>query len=103
MAAKYYVSIRPQINGQHALHKEDCPFLPEDEKRIYLGIFASSQDAIMEGQRHFSGTNVCRFCLKEHQPERRETVFSDTTITGFLPSLSQIFQFQKGAALYYLN
>ena len=103
MAAKYYVALRPQTNGLHTLHKEHCPFLPEDEKRIYLGIFASSRDAIMEGRRHFSGANVCRFCLKEHQPERRETVFSDTTITGFLPTLSQIFQFQIGAALYYLN
>jgi len=103
MAAKYYLAIRPQTNGHNAIHSEHCPFLPEDEKRIYLGIFASSQDAIMEGRRHSSGANVCRFCLKEHQPERRETVFSDTANTGFLPTLSQIFQFQKGAALYYLN
>jgi hypothetical protein len=103
MAAKYYVSIRPQINGQHALHKEDCPFLPEDERRIYLGMFRSGQNAILEVQKRFSATTVCRFCLKEHQPERTEPAYSDMSINSFIPTLKQISQFQKGATCYFLN
>lgn len=67
MIAKYYLSIRPQTNEHHAVHREGCPFLPDNEKRIYLGIFNSGQDAVMEGKRHFIKTSSCNFCLKDHK------------------------------------
>jgi hypothetical protein len=67
MSAKYYVAVRPQINENHAVHKEGCPFLPDDNKRIYLGEFSSGKDAVREGQRHFIRTKGCIFCSKEHK------------------------------------
>lgn len=67
MIAKYYVAVRPQTNELHAVHKEGCPFLPDDEKRIYLGVFNSVRDAIREGQQHFYNTNSCLFCSEEHK------------------------------------
>jgi hypothetical protein len=103
MAAKYYLSIRPQINGQHALHKEDCPFLPEDEKRIYLGIFGSGEDAKEEGHRHFARTTVCRFCSKEHQSEKHSSAFHESDINAFLPTNFQISQHREGRLFCFLN
>lgn len=67
MASKYFVAIRSQVNDNHAVHKEGCPFLPDDKKRIYLGVFASGKDAVKESHRHFNRTNGCIFCLKEHK------------------------------------
>jgi hypothetical protein len=67
MVTKYYVSVRPQINENHAIHKEGCPFLPNDEKRIFLGEFSSGKDAVRESQRHFSKTKGCIFCSKEQK------------------------------------
>jgi hypothetical protein len=69
MVTKYYVAIRPQTNDYHSVHKENCPFLPDDKKRIYLGQFDSGHDAIKEGKRHFDKTKCCLFCLKEHYHE----------------------------------
>jgi hypothetical protein len=66
MNSKYYVAVRPQTNDHHAVHKEGCPFLPDDEKRIYLGTFNSGKDAMRESQRHFVKTKGCLFCSKEH-------------------------------------
>jgi hypothetical protein len=66
MAAKYFVAIRPQVNDNHAVHKEGCPFLPDDKKRIYLGVFTSGKVALRESHRHFNKTNGCIFCSKEH-------------------------------------
>jgi hypothetical protein len=103
MAAKYYMAIRPQTNGFHALHKEDCPFLPEDKKRIYLGMFGSGHDAIREGQRRFSGTTVCRFCLKEHQTEKPKSAFHEADINAFLPTNLQIALYQEGGLFCSLN
>ena|SRR5450759_1607242 len=84
MVEKYYVAIRPQTNEQHAVHKEGCPFLPDDEKRIYLGVFNSGKDAVREGQRHFDRTNSCLFCSKEHQPEIKKKEFAREFEAGYI-------------------
>jgi hypothetical protein len=103
MVAKYYVVIRPQTNEYHAVHKEDCPFLPDDNKRIYLGMFNSGQDAVREGQKHFTRTNNCLFCLKEHHPERKKPVFSEIDNLGNIATNSQISLSLKGILFYFLN
>jgi hypothetical protein len=66
MVAKYYVALRPQTTEDHTVHKEGCPFLPDHEKRIYLGKFGSGKDAVKEGMQHFIRTSICLFCSKEH-------------------------------------
>ena len=103
MVAKYYLAIRPQTNEHHAVHKEDCPFLPNDKKRIYLGMFGSGKDALKEGQKHFSRTNSCRFCIKEPQPERNKALFSGTDIDGNIPPDDQLSIYQEGSMFCFLN
>jgi hypothetical protein len=66
MTSKYYVGIRPQTNAQHAVHREECPFLPEEENRICLGSFNSAGEAVMESRHHYSKTKGCLFCSIEH-------------------------------------
>ena len=100
MVAKYYVAIRPQANEHHAVHKEDCPFLPENEKRIYLGMFSSGKEAVREGQIHFTGASCCPFCLKEHPQERGQPVFSKKDI---IPEDTRISQLLKDKQFYSLN
>lgn len=62
---RYYVALRPQTNETHSVHREGCPFMPEDNKRIYLGVFHSGIEAGMEGIKFFPDCNCCRFCSKE--------------------------------------
>ena len=67
MIAKYYVAVRPQTNENHAVHKDGCPFLPDDEKRIYLGKFSSGEEAVRESHHHIKNTKGCLFCSKDHK------------------------------------
>jgi hypothetical protein len=62
---EYFISIRPCSNGNHVVHKHDCPLLPEPGKRILLGAFLSPGNAVKEGRKHFRKPVCCRFCLKE--------------------------------------
>jgi hypothetical protein len=103
MVAKYYVVIRPQTNERHIVHKEGCPLLPEDEKRIYLGLFFSCHLAISEGQKHFSKTGICPFCLKEYHYKMNEYVPAKSTSKEHIPARNQISLYQKGSILYFLN
>jgi hypothetical protein len=77
MVTKYYVAIRPQTDDRHNVHKEDCPFLPEAERRIFLGIFQSPQDAVAEGTKYFNRSNNCLFCSKEHQHQDNKPLISE--------------------------
>jgi hypothetical protein len=66
MASKYFVAVRPQTNGNHPVHKDDCPFLPDDKHRIYLGNYSTGRDAVKEGLRHFDKPVCCPYCNKNH-------------------------------------
>ena len=68
MGGKYFISTRPWKNGSHIVHREGCPFLPEQGKRIFLGIFQSLESAIKEGQKCFKMPGRCVFCAEGHDP-----------------------------------
>jgi hypothetical protein len=77
MDAKYYVAVRPQTNDYHSVHKEGCPFLHNDSKKIYLGIFRSGLDAIKESRNSFARTENCYFCCREEKVNMKRTVIAD--------------------------
>jgi hypothetical protein len=99
MVSKYYVAIRSLTNKKHAVHKEDCPFLPDDEKRIFLGYFHSGRDALRESEKHFRSTGQCRFCMNEYQKH----VFSKIDVATLMPTEKQLSQADKGTACSFLN
>jgi hypothetical protein len=84
MVAKYYVAVRPQTNDYHAVHKEGCPFLHDDSKKIFLGVFKSGQDAIRESQHSFAMTKNCLFCCKEERvsSEKMVTTLAAEPVSG---------------------
>ena len=61
---KYYISKRSLLNGHFSVHREDCPFVPEAEKRIYLGKFHSGHDAVKVAKMVCLKSDGCYFCLK---------------------------------------
>lgn len=103
MVAKYYVAIRPQTNEHHVVHKEGCPFLPLKNKRIFLGMFKYGPDAEIEGQKYFSRTDICPFCLKDHRHAERQPVFQEAGIQDYFPTERQISFFLNGSPFYILN
>jgi len=75
MTEKYFISTSPRIDGSHTVHRQVCPFLPEPGRRIPLGIFQSSREAVKEGRRYFRRPDSCPFCSKEHN-EMRSKAFT---------------------------
>jgi len=67
MEAKYYVAVRPGINENHTVHKEGCPFLDDNEKKIYLGMYSSGHDAVKASRRHYDSSESCIFCSREQK------------------------------------
>lgn len=43
---KYYVNKRPQANGDHEVHTENCRYLPSAADQKYLGDFSNCRDAV---------------------------------------------------------
>ena len=85
MAKKYYVAVRPRINENHAVHKEGCPFLNRNEKRIFLGVFNSSLDAVKASRRHFFSSEGCVFCSKEQKPHNLKTKTKELVEKELIP------------------
>jgi hypothetical protein len=71
MTEKYFISISPSISGNHTIHKQACPFLPDPGKRIPLGVFRSSPEAVKEGREYFERAESCPFCSKENAVTER--------------------------------
>ncbi|HEX2969358.1 MAG TPA: hypothetical protein VHO46_09640 [Bacteroidales bacterium] len=86
---KYYVAVKPQTNEIHSVHREGCPFMPDDNKRIYLGRFQSCDEASNEGRKHFHNSHGCPFCSKESYEPIPDTSFHEITI----PASESILQF----------
>jgi hypothetical protein len=86
MAAKYFVGVNAQTNDHHAVHKEGCPFLPEERKRIYLGEFRCGSEAIREGRRYFSRTKGCLFCSKEKNRNEKNYVLHKLKDSSTIPA-----------------
>lgn len=59
---KYYVNKNAQTNGDHEVHTEDCPYLPNVENRKYLGEFYSCTSAVTEAKKTYHQSNGCKTC-----------------------------------------
>lgn len=77
MSERYFIAKKSQSDEKHLIHKDNCPFLPVPEKRIYLGKFHSHNEALNNGKRIFTNSNCCIFCAKEAN-EQREDLFTRT-------------------------
>lgn len=103
MVSKYYLVMKQQTDEQHLVHKEDCPFLPEISKRIYLGRFSSAKDALAHGQRYFIRVSCCRFCLKEYYSDSSQKEDCLVGNNCNFPSERQISLTSQGNLFYFLN
>jgi hypothetical protein len=101
MIGKYYMAKRPQINDRHLVHHESCPFLNEKNNSIYLGNFNSGEKALIEGEKYFSGTTPCRFCLKEQLENKKVSIIEESVAMIVAIAGDQISQ-QQIADMFYL-
>jgi hypothetical protein len=93
MEITYYLSLKPHEDNRYYIHSEDCPLLPAPEKRIFLGRFASPEEAIKAAGSLYDNITFCRFCqiesvnkiyrlLKEKLPENTDFITSGMIISN---------------------
>lgn len=63
---EYYASLEALENGNHTVHKKDCPMLPEMKDLKYLGDFMFSASAMAEAEKQFKQVNGCYHCTNSH-------------------------------------
>ena len=61
----YYVNKNAQANGDHEVHRPTCIWLPNEANRIYLGSFATSQEALRAARSYYSQVDGCAYCCPE--------------------------------------
>lgn len=64
MKQKYYVNNNAQLNGDHEVHVNTCPYYSVMYNRIYLGEFETCQEAIREAKKRYPRSNGCFTCCK---------------------------------------
>jgi len=79
MTEKYFISRNARIIGNHIVHRQGCPFLPEPGKRILLGVFGSPQEAVKKGSGYFRSPVGCQFCLQYYN-EIKKPAFNEGII-----------------------
>lgn len=57
---RYYVNKKPQVNGDHEVHKEGCMRLPVSV--LYVGDFLNCNDALEEAKKLYPEVNACYWC-----------------------------------------
>jgi len=62
---RYYVNTKAQPNGDHEVHRASCNWLPSEENRKYLGVFATSQEAVKEAKKYYAKADGCYHCCPE--------------------------------------
>ena len=76
MEEKYYIGLKPQTDDRHRIHKEGCPFMPDEGKRSFLGSFVSPNVALKEGNNYFEGSSRCQFCIPQNDKKRKISSFT---------------------------
>ncbi|HJV52016.1 MULTISPECIES: hypothetical protein [Oxalobacteraceae] len=60
--ASYYVNRHAEANGDHEVHKHDCPRLALADDKQFLGDFVSCYGAMAEALRLYPTANGCIDC-----------------------------------------
>ena len=62
----YYVSRKPEPNGNHVVHRADfCPMRAGDEDQLSLGLYSNHEFALQAAKRHFPQATGCAACGTE--------------------------------------
>lgn len=61
--SSYYVNNRPQLTGEHEVHKDGCAYLPTE--RTYLGEFFNCKEAVVAARSYYSKVDGCFWCSKD--------------------------------------
>ena len=103
MSAYYFISIRPRSTGNHTVHKEGCPLMPDNHKMICLGKFDSPENALNPGTKLFKRSDICSFCCRKGPVQKNSIDFSQIDKKENFVTYDQIVIPRESALLCSLN
>lgn len=59
----YYADKEAYDDGDHEIHREDCPKLPAMERLVPIGEHRFGFQAMKEARKHFIQVNGCSDCM----------------------------------------
>ena len=59
----YYVNPRPQSNGDHEVHAQECRYCQSDFR--YLGEYSSCAPAVRQAKMTYLRANGCAYCSRD--------------------------------------
>ena len=59
---KYCVNKNTDAQGDHEVHKENCPWWPNSENRIDLGYHSDCHSAVREAKKKYDNVNGHKYC-----------------------------------------
>jgi len=63
--SEYYVHKYEDKDGDHEVHRSDCPHLRNMENFICLGSFNNCHEAVQAAKKYYSKVNGCKQCSPE--------------------------------------
>lgn len=67
----YYLSKIPNKDGNYEIHSNKCLRHFLNGNRIYLGEFASCEEAFQKAKTYYENVAFCSFCLPKCIPENK--------------------------------
>ncbi|MBW3469373.1 hypothetical protein [Arthrospiribacter ruber] len=58
----FYISTIKNENASYEVHHRECPFLPEAEKREYIGAFNTGKEALRKIIHANPNASLCKIC-----------------------------------------
>jgi hypothetical protein len=58
----YCVDKMPARNGDHEVHRYECPRAPVESRQEYLGMFSNCRDAVRTAKKIYVQANGCAHC-----------------------------------------
>jgi hypothetical protein len=99
----YYFSSGTLTNGEHVIHRADCPLMPGPAERSLLGIFNSPADAKTEGLKHSDRIKCCPFCINELHSTHNSRETQDNGFPGVFSSFDQIVPSPESGLMCCIN
>ena len=63
---KFYVDnqISCEVRRSHVVHREDCPQLPGESRRLYIGHFTCKDEALKRSKVIYPTSDACEVCCR---------------------------------------
>lgn len=61
----FYLSSKPNSNGEYEVHNQECEHIPDSLDRDYLGPFNNGTEALRKAEKLQPSVTLCKACCSQ--------------------------------------